>query len=153
VKFTDINSQQGLLKIRDGKGGKNRVVPIPQNTIRILREMWRTHRHSELLFPGYRRAQKPTPHCYGAADKPFCSATLLKYFQKSADELGFKRPLKLHTLRHCYATHLLEEGVPLRVVQEYLGHENVATTMIYLHLTRKLSREGAKTVEELMGKL
>ncbi|MDD4466084.1 MAG: tyrosine-type recombinase/integrase [Dehalococcoidales bacterium] len=153
VKFADINAKQGLLKILDGKGGKNRVVPIPQNTIRILREMWQTHRHGELLFPGYRHAQKPTLRYYGTTDKTFSSATVLKYFQDSAEELGFRRPLNLHTLRHSYATHLLEEGVPVRVVQEYLGHEDVATTMVYLHLTSKLCRESAKTIEELMGDL
>ena len=149
VRFEDIDAAQELLKIRDAKGGKNRVVPISRNTIRILREMWKTHRHRELLFPCY---TDPVRLC-GIGKKTFSSQTLLVCFQRSAVELGFKRPLNLHTLRHSFATHAMEEGVPVRIVQEYLGHTDLRTTMGYLHLTSKLSRAGSRKLETLMSDL
>ena len=147
VRFADIDAVQGLLKIRNTKGGKNRVAPIPRNTIRILREMWKTHRHRELLFPCYTDPVR----LRGIGKKTFSSQTLLVCFQRSAVELGFKRPLNLHTLRHSFATHALEEGVPVRIVQEYLGHTDLRTTMDYLHLTSKLSRVGSRKLETLMN--
>jgi len=153
IKFSDIDDNQGLLRITDGKGGKNRMVPIPQNTLRILREMWLTHKHPRLLFPGYIRYNCGTKTRTGITDKPVSYQAFINYFQEMAALAGITKKIGLHTLRHSYATHLLEEGIPSKVVQEYLGHESMATTAIYLHLTKKMKREGATSLEKLMGDL
>lgn len=153
IKFSDIDNNQGLLRITDGKGGKNRMVPIPQNTIRILRKMWLTHKHPKLLFPGYVRYNCGTKTRTGITDKTVSYQAFINYFQEMAALAGITKKIGLHTLRHSYATHLLEEGIPSKVVQEYLGHESMATTTVYLHVTKKMKREGATTLEKLMGDL
>ena len=153
VKFSDIDAKQGLLYVINGKGGKTRVVPIPQSTIHVLREMWLTHKHPKLLFPGYKLYNVQKGKQEGTTNKTVSYQTLLVYFQKICALAGVNRQVGLHTLRHSYATHLLEEGIPIRVVQEYLGHRSLATTSIYLHLTHKLKREGANTLENLMRDL
>lgn len=153
VKFSDIDARQGLLRITDGKGGKNRMVPIPQNTLRVLREMWLTHKHPNLLFPGYIRYNCGMHKRTGISNKTVSYQAFINYFQEMAALAGITRKIGLHTLRHSYATHLLEEGFSIRTVQEYLGHESMATTTIYLHLTKKMKREGAESLENLMGDL
>lgn len=153
VQVSDIDSKQGLLHVRDGKGGKTRIVPIPQNTLRILREMWLTHKHPQLLFPGYAKFNSATRIRSGTLNTPPCYHTMLNYFREIAAQAGIRRNIGLHTLRHSYATHLLEEGFSIRTVQEYLGHDSMGTTSKYLHLTKKMRREGAQTLENLMGDL
>jgi len=153
VQFSDIDEKQGLLRITDGKGGRNRMVPIPQNTIRVLREMWQTHKHPSLLFPGYFHYEWHSKTRTGISNKPVSYQAFINYFQEMAALAGIRRKVGLHTLRHSYATHLLEEGIPLRIVQEYLGHDSITTTSVYLHLTQKMKREGANTLENLMSDL
>jgi integrase/recombinase XerD len=117
-----IDSANMLLRLI-GKGNKQRLVPLPQPILDDLRALWRTHRHPRWLFP--RRD--------GTAS--VCPAVLRWAFRDARDAAGIKQPVTAHSLRHSYATRLLENGVDTRVVQILPGHANIATTAIYTHLT------------------
>lgn len=126
----DIDSSRGMLKVRSGKGNKDRYVPIPNLLLEELREYWRAYRPESWLFFGEKKS--------GAIS----AATLQKTFKRVLHWSGIKKHASIHTLRHSYATHMLEAGVNLQVIQGLLGHSNLETTMIYTHLTEK-SRIGA----------
>jgi len=153
VEVGDIDAAQGLVYIRDGKGGKPRAVPLPGRTLRILRDMWKTHRHPRLLFPAYRVERKPVYRKHGSQDHPFSIGAPWSHFKKALAASGCRKNATVHSLRHSYATHLLEEGVALFTVKEHLGHSCVSTTMRYTHMTQKLRRDGAGTIEDLMADL
>ena len=132
LQVSDIDAGRMLVHVRRGKGHKDRLVPLTLPTLHLLRAHWATHRHPQWLFPceGRNHQQAPTAQC------PMAKKTVQDCIQKVVDELGWaKRGVSTHTLRHCYATHLLEAGVNLRQIQKYLGHSSLQTTMIYLHLT------------------
>jgi len=126
------------LHVRCGKGGKDRFVPLAPAMVAQLRAWWITHRHRQWLFPGptsgWRERAQP-------ADAPQRTATHLSVsavqntFRLARAETRLPVEATVHTLRHCYATHLLEEGVSLRLISQYLGHASLETTVIYTHLT------------------
>lgn len=153
VKVSDIDASQGLLYVRDGKGGKSRSVPLPDHTLRLLRDMWKTHRHPELLFPAYQISRQPVYRKHGRQNRPIGVSTPLKHFKKALEASGCRKKATVHSLRHSYATHLLEEGVSLFTVKCYLGHSSVSTTMKYMHMTRKIRRDGMGAIESLMNGL
>jgi integrase/recombinase XerD len=117
-----IDSANMLLRII-GKGDKERRVPLPQPLLHNLRNLWRTHRHPRWLFPNRRGTN--------AANQQ----VLCRTFKAAARAAGITLRVTPHSLRHSYATQLLESGVDTRVVQILLGHVNIATTAIYTHLT------------------
>ena len=129
----DIQGHQNppRLHIRDGKGAKDRYVPLPAPMLEELRAWWRTHRHPKLLFPA--RSSKTQPPSEPA--EPMDPATVQEVFRLARLDSGIHPKATPHTLRHSYATHLLEEGVSLRQISSYLGHESLDTTAIYTHLT------------------
>lgn len=153
VEVTDIDSERGLIHIRNGKGAKDRLVPLPDNTLRILRKMWRTHQHDRLLFPAYYINLRRTPRRYGAKDKPVSNSTISLHFKAAANASGCRENPTVHSLRHSYSTRLLEENVPLFTVKEYLGHSSINSTMIYTHCTAKIRRAGMPSIEAIMGDL
>ena len=124
-----------------GKGNKQRLVPLPQPLLDDLRALWRTHHHPRWLFP--RRD--------GTA--PVCPAVLRWAFRGARDAAGIKQPVTAHSLRHSYATRLLENGVDTRVVQILLGHANIATTAIYTHLTEPTSVALRRILDKLTSGL
>jgi len=129
LEVRDIKRNDHRLHIRQGKGNKDRVVPLPDALLEGLGAFWRTHRHLRFLFPasGNGNAAMSASHIsISSAQHAFLIARR---------ECEFKDGVCLHTLRHCYATHLLEEGVSLRQISVYLGHASLETTAIYLHLT------------------
>jgi integrase/recombinase XerD len=116
------------LFIRDGKGGKDRYVPIAPAMVQALRRWWLTHRHPRLLFP--------TPaHPMSAATHPMSPESVREAFRWARAATGINPAATPHTLRHSYATHMLEEGVALPHLAQYLGHKSLDTTIIYTHLT------------------
>jgi integrase/recombinase XerD len=117
-----IDGANMLLRII-GKGNKERRVPLPGPVIHDLRDLWRTHRNPRWLFPN-----RP-------GTGPVGQPTLCLTFRDAARAAGIAQRATPHTLRHSYATRLLESGVDTRVVQILLGHSNIATTAIYTHLT------------------
>lgn len=126
------------LHVRCGKGGKDRFVPLAPAMVAQLRAWWRTHRHPQWLFPGptggWRERAQPADAAQRAASHLSVSA-VQNTFRLARATSGLPVEATVHTLRHCYATHLLEEGVSLRLISQYLGHASLETTVIYTHLT------------------
>lgn len=139
LQLPDVDGDRGLLHIH-GKGGKDRLVPLPDATLALLREHWRTHRNPLWLFPTTRPGHQLTPA--ESALPPISRSSLQSAFVRAVKQSGVHKRAHVHTLRHSYATHLLEAGVALQLIQEYLGHTSPRTTTIYTHLTREL-RDGA----------
>jgi integrase/recombinase XerD len=132
LQVSDIDAGRMLVHVRRGKGHKDRLVPLPLETLGLLRAHWATHRHPEWLFPAEGRNHRQA----STARQPMATHTPQDCMTKVVDQLGWgRRGVSTHTLRHCYATHLLEAGVNLRQIQKYLGHSTLMSTTIYLHLT------------------
>lgn len=149
LQVPDIDSGRRLLHIRAGKGNQDRYVPLPQRTLLLLREQWKSHRHPVLLFPakghsglGARTATEPTSR-----------TTLQRAFRLALLASGIKKAAHIHTLRHSYATHLLEQGENLRQIQVNLGHKSPVVTAVYTHLTSLCQTQHQKRLDEFMGNL
>lgn len=120
----DINAQRMALYVRGGKGKKDRDLPLPEKLLLLLREQFRQFRPVTYLFEG----QKP-----GEAYSPRSLQLVIK---QAAARAGILRPISLHMLRHSYATHLLEAGTDIRIIQDLLGHSSIKTTEIYTHVAQ-----------------
>lgn len=142
LTVADIDSQRMVVRVRQGKGGSDRYVPLAQRTLELLREYWRT-----------RRPPKPWLFPNRAATGPLGPTSLQKTFVAVVRESGLTKHASIHTLRHSYATHLLEHGVHLRVIQEVLGHRSPQTTAIYTHITPAVTSALHATVNTLMATL
>jgi site-specific recombinase XerD len=128
----DIDSKRMLVHIHRGKGAKDRLVPLPESTLQVLREYYKTHRNKDWIFPteGKNHLQAPT------AENPMGESSVQGTIKAVLEQLNWdNRGISTHTLRHCYATHLLEGGVSIKLIQKYLGHAHLTSTMIYLHVT------------------
>lgn len=112
-----------------GKGNKERILPLPPVLLALLRKLWSTHRHPELLFPNQN------------GSGPICMKSFRTAFRDSCNQAGLPEKMIPHSLRHGFATALLQAGVPLPQVKELLGHTDIATTQIYLHLTDPMREE------------
>jgi site-specific recombinase XerD len=132
LQVSDIDAGRMLVHCRRGKGHKDRLIPLTDKTLQMLRAHWATHRHPQWLFPCEGRDHKQA----ATATRPMGQTTVQDCIKKVVDQLGWaKRGISTHTLRHCYATHLLEANINLRQIQKYMGHSSLMTTTIYLHLT------------------
>ncbi len=141
LRITDIDSGRMMLHIH-GKGKKDRYVPLPMRTLELLRQYWRTHRSREWMFPARLLVGRPvTDVSLGGAFRAALKAT------------GIAKPAHIHTLRHSYATHLLEAGINLRIIQENLGHRSARSTQIYTHLTREVRNTLTDPLNQLMQDL
>jgi site-specific recombinase XerD len=132
LQISDVDAGRMLVHVRRGKGHKDRLVPLTPKTLDMLRCHWATHRNPQWIFAreGRNHQQSPT------AQLPMDGTTVQGCIKKVVEQLGWsKRGVSTHTLRHCFATHLLEAGVNLRQIQKYMGHSTLQTTTIYLHLT------------------
>lgn len=136
--FRDTATAHPRLHVRCGKGGKDRFVPLAPAMVEELRTWWKTHRHPTFLFPGpssgWRERAQPADAAQRAATHLSVSA-VQNTFRLARATAGLPAEATVHTLRHCYATHLLEEDVSLRLISHYLGHVSLETTLIYTHLT------------------
>ena len=142
LQVGDIDGQRMLVHVHLGKGARDRYVPLPERTLTILRQHWVTHRHPLWLFPGRERKHRRAT-CVG----PMSGCSVQSVMTRVVEELKFRKAVSIHTLRHSYATHLLEAGVNLRLIQHYLGHTSLKTTMVYLHVT-SLGQERARALIE-----
>ncbi len=124
LKIADIDSQRMQLRVTCGKGAKERRVPLSPRLLKELREYWKQYRPVTYLFPGRTR------------DVPLAPTTIQKVIKASTARAGIERNITPHTLRHSFATHLLEAGVDLLAISRLLGHKSFSTTMKYLHVRR-----------------
>ena len=126
LQIGHIDGARQLVHVRHGKGGKDRYVPLPQPVLNLLRQSWGTHRDPVWIFPSSHQTVKG----------PMDASGLQRAFHAALLDSGIQKPATVHTLRHSYATHLLEAGLNLRLIQLYLGHASPNTTAIYTHLTQ-----------------
>ncbi len=149
LKVTDIDSDRLVIHIREGKGKKDRYVPLPPTTLQLLRRYWVTHRHPVWLFPSI----VPLGAERATAKTHIRSRTIQRAFRAVLKESGIRKPATVHTLRHSYATHLLQAGVSLRVIQSYLGHRSIETTAIYTHLTHQIEAPALEAIQQVLSGL
>jgi integrase/recombinase XerD len=123
LKVTDVDGERKQVFVRGGKGGKDRYTVIGEAALEALRDYWRVYRPGDWLFPGAR------------PDIPLSPRTIQKVFRRARDKAGIRKKATVHTLRHSFATHLLEDGVDLRYIQELLGHTDPRTTQLYTHVS------------------
>lgn len=165
VEARDIDRAAMRLHVRLGKGGKDRFVPLPQAALDILSLWWRDHRHKFLLFPAMGLDWKTTyrddpdeqravqrAHLQGA-EHPMSTGALQSVWRLALATSGVTKPATIHTLRHSYATHLLEEGVSLRYVSQYLGHASLEQTLVYTHLTAVSEEQTQQALARLAASL
>lgn len=143
LQVKDIDGERQLLHICQGKGGKDRYVPLPSACLKLLRGHWLTHRNPLWLFPS----------SFEDTNQPMNESGVQRAFSAAARQSGIHKKATVHTLRHSYATHLLEAGVNLRIIQSYLGHASPATTAIYTHLTSITETQTRHTIDELVTSL
>ena len=137
LRVEDIDGERRLLWVRNSKGGKDRSVPLSEPTLTQLRKFWRQTKTKEWLFPG-------------REGEHINIATVQNAFKAALLESGINKKASVHSLRHSFATHLLECGVDIRIIQKLLGHGSIITTCIYTHLTDKITDHLSKTLNHLM---
>ena len=138
LRIEDIDSQRMVIRVRQGKGKKDRYARLTPSLLKLLREYWREFRPHTWLFPG------------ASVNKPYDIATPGQFLKKACRRAGITKRVSMHTLRHSFATHLLEAGTNLRVIQQMLGHESIKTTSMYTHISVQQERE-APCMLELLG--
>ena len=152
----DILGSEGKLVVRAGKGNQDRVLPLPAVMLEDLRRYWSFHRHPLLLFPNVGRGEMRDPAALARrlrqADSPMPRSSLQRLLVVARKELNIPGA-SVHSLRHSFATHLLESGAHLHTIQKLLGHKQITSTMVYLHLTHQSEREALHLMEELCKSL
>jgi site-specific recombinase XerD len=122
---SDIDSDRMLIRVNHGKGNKDRLTVLSLENLKLLRLYWHRYRPSDLLFPGLVKGS------------PISARNIQHVFQVAKDKVGITKPATVHTLRHSFATHLLEDNADLRTIQVLLGHRDISTTSNYIHLSTK----------------
>ena len=147
LEVRDIDAERMMIHVHRGKGAKDRFVPLPQATLTLLRAHWKRHRNPHLLFPAYGRDSRSG----GLSTTPMAKSSVQGALRQAKSLAGIRKAaVSVHTLRHAYATHLLEAGVNLRVIQKYMGHSSLETTMVYLHLTHKGEADAYALINTVM---
>jgi integrase/recombinase XerD len=132
LQLSDIDSNRMLIRIRNGKGNKTRETLLAQNALEMLRAYFRLYHPSVYLFESYRPGI------------PYSTTSVSKIVDRAAQRAGVTKPVCIHSFRHAFATHLLEQGANLKVIQRLLGHTSMRTTSVYLHLA-KTDYKGVKS--------
>lgn len=136
LKISDIDSTRMVIHIKKAKGKKDRIVPLSESTLDLLRTYFKKYRPKEYLFNGEGSLQ-------------YSRTSLQTVFRKAVKRAGINKSCTLHTLRHSFATHLLESGVNLRYIQDFLGHNSPKTTMIYTHVSSENARKIGSPIERI----
>lgn len=124
LKIFDIDSSRMRITVRQAKGQKDRQVMLPQSLLQALREYYRIYRPPSFLFYGFNKKRKMTTKAFQTA------------FKKALAKASIKKKVTVHSLRHSFATHLLEKGTDISYIQRLLGHASIKTTLIYCHLSK-----------------
>jgi len=138
LQVRDVDSERGVLRVRHGKGGKDRYVPLSPKLAELLRTYWQACRPKEWLFPGSSQERSMGP------------SAVQKACVWARQKARLEKPVTTHTMRHCFATHSLEAGTDLRTIQHILGHGSLSTTAIYLHVATQAERQ-AQGATDLLG--
>ena len=133
----DVDVGRMQLRIRQGKGAKDRYVPLSEVALRVLGPYLAARQRGEWLFPGK------------AAGKPVDASTVQRTFKRAVRAADIQKEVSVHSMRHAFATHLLEDGAHIRAVQKILGHRSLSTTTIYLHCTESYVRELRSPLDRL----
>lgn len=137
LQLRDVDSTRMVLTVRHGKGDQDRQVALSTVLLDALRVYWRAYRPSNWLFPGQ------------TADQPLGPSTIQRAVKAARLKAGIAKPASPHTLRHSYATHLMEAGTDLRVIQTLLGHRSLRTTQIYTHVSTERVRTTRSPLDDL----
>lgn len=148
LKVPDIDSAREQVHIRSAKGNKDRMVPLTKPTLTMLRRYWATHRNPALLFPAVHLgiSKKKT------TDRAMDRGGVQTAFKIALGDANIHKKATVHTLRHSWATHLVEAGVNLRAIQEFLGHSNPNTTVIYAKLSKPSVDNSKQLIQDLMDR-
>jgi integrase/recombinase XerD len=125
LKVSDIDSRRMMIRVNEGKGLKDRYSLLGERNLEMLRRYWKAYRPQGWLFPGR------------SASGPVSTSAIQRVFKTSLEKAGIKKKASVHTLRHSFATHLLDSGTDLYYIQRLLGHKSAGTTSVYLHITGK----------------
>ena len=125
LRINDIDSKRMLIRVRQGKGNKDRYTLLSEVNLSLLRTYWKEYRPKTWLFPGV------TPN------KPITTRTIQKVFQMGKEKAKISKDVSVHSLRHSFATHLLESGTDIYYIQRLMGHSSTKTTSLYIHLKQE----------------
>jgi site-specific recombinase XerD len=145
ITVADIDRERHTLHVRQSKGLKDRFVILPQMSLAVLQRLWRSHRHPRLLFPGRPLVKG------GHAAKTMHRGTTQRAFTRAYRASGIEKHVSIHSLRHSYATHLIEAGLNLRSLQQQLGHSDPQTTARYVRLTEKSKQNSADLIDHTLS--
>jgi integrase/recombinase XerD len=137
LRVSDLDSQRMVIRVEQGKGKKDRYVPLSAALLPILRQYYRAARPGKWLFPG----QNP--------ELPLNRTSVEKVFKKTRDRAGITKNVTVHSLRHSFATHLLEKGVDIRTIQQLLGHRCLSSTQIYTHVAKNYVNQAGSPLDSL----
>ena len=137
LRVADIDSQRQLIRVVQGKGHKDRYVMLSPKLLDLLRTYWKSHRPTTWLFPGRR------------PERPLTRETVLTICKQAGEAAHLSKRVSPHTLRHCFATHLLEDATDLRRIQILMGHRNLKTTARYLHVSNATLRSTVSPLDRL----
>jgi integrase/recombinase XerD len=141
LKVSDIHSDRKVLRIEQGKGGKDRYVLLTASLLQMLRSYWQLYRPAGPLFYGRERA------------KAISHGSLQKTFQRCRRQSGVQKKVGIHGLRHAFATHSLEAGMPLAQLQQLLGHKQISTTLRYVHWLPRYREDPGAATDLLSGRV
>ena len=137
LRVSDIDSQRLVIRVRQGKGQKDRYVMLSPKLLEVLRLYWRSERPATWLFPSLRK------------DQPINHSVVQRACRRAGLDAGLSKPVTVRMLRHCFATHLVETGTDIRIIQSLLGHSHLSTTQIYTHVSAKTVRATQSPLELL----
>jgi len=139
LKVSDIDSPRMVIRVEQGKGRKDRYVPLSAALLPVLRQYYKITRPADWLFPG----QYP--------GRPLTRESVDRVFQKAKKAAGITKNVTVHSLRHCFATHLLEKGADIRTIQQLLGHRSLSSTQIYTHVAKNYVNRAGSPLDTLEG--